>query len=266
MRAIILAAGRGSRLHPYTAECPKCLTELSGSPLIECQLAALRLCGIEDIVIVTGFMAEKLSLPGTRQVWNEHWADTNMVESMFCALSDLQNGAIVSYSDIVYEPRILRALIDSRHDVSVAVDLEWQKLWKFRFDDPLEDAESLKLNDDQEIEDIGNRPETVEEIDAQFMGLMKFSKGGVEALASARDGWRHVERKWMADRPLRKAYMTDLLMELILRGETVNAVPVESGWIEIDTVTDYQRLQALAEEGNIARFIDLEGLQGFSDE
>ena len=266
MRAIILAAGRGSRLHPYTAECPKCLTEFSWSPLIEWQLAALRLCGIEDIVIVTGFMSEKLSLPGTRQVWNEHWADTNMVESMFCALSDLRNGAIVSYSDIVYEPRILRALIDSPHDVSVAVDREWQKLWNFRFDDPLEDAESLKLNDDEEIEEVGNRPQTVEEIDAQFMGLMKFSNVGVEALASARDGWREVERKWMGERPVRKAYMTDLLMELILRGVTVNAVPVDGGWIEIDTVADYQRLQALAEEGNIARFIDLEGLQGFSDE
>ena len=65
LRAVILAAGRGSRLHPYTENRPKCLMELGGMTLMERQLRALRGAGITDIVVVTGYRAEMLAPPGT---------------------------------------------------------------------------------------------------------------------------------------------------------------------------------------------------------
>ena len=111
MKAIILAAGRGSRLHPYTDSAPKCLTELAGRSLIDRQVATLRSAGVTDILIATGYLADQLAFPGTRQVHNPDWATTNMVESLFVAEADFGDDLIVTYSDIVYEPRIIEALL-----------------------------------------------------------------------------------------------------------------------------------------------------------
>lgn len=119
LTAIILAAGRGSRLHPYTDACPKCLTELGDATLLDRQLVTLRECGVKDIVIATGYLAPMLEGPGIVCVNNPLWAETNMVESLFCAEGEFTDDIIVSYSDIVYERRVLQALLDSTADISV---------------------------------------------------------------------------------------------------------------------------------------------------
>ncbi|NQU58007.1 MAG: phosphocholine cytidylyltransferase family protein [Rhodospirillales bacterium] len=256
MRAIILAAGRGSRLHPYTENVPKCLTELGGISLIGRQLKTLRACGIEDIIILTGYQAELLALNNTRQVLNPDWSKTNMVESLFCASGKFGNDLIVSYSDIVYEPRILQALLRSSHDVSVVVDKKWRPYWEHRFEDPLSDAETLKLDPNGAITEIGNPPDNIEAIEAQYIGLMRFRGTGVDALKAARTNLRNEYRPWMEKRTVENAYMTDLLMEMILLGTPVQGVPVESGWLEIDTVEDFEAVTRGFETGEIKRFFD----------
>ena len=101
MKAIILAAGRGSRMKELTAENHKCLVELRGKPLLEWQLLALREAGIGEIAIVTGYKRELLSQYGLAEFHNPRWEKTNMVSSLACAERWLQVGpCIVSYSDI----------------------------------------------------------------------------------------------------------------------------------------------------------------------
>lgn len=260
MKAVILAAGRGSRLHPYTADCPKCLTELGGQSLIARQLSVLRGAGIDDITIVTGYHAEMLTLPDTRQCHNPAWESTNMVESLFCAEGDFGDDLMVSYSDIVYEPKVIEALIASTAEVSVIVDRHWRAYWEYRFDDPLSDAESLRMTDAGLIADIGGPVRDINEIEAQYIGLMRFRGNGVQALRRTRESLGDVRRAWMAMRPLEKAYMTDLLMEMILTGIDVTAVPIEGGWLEIDTVDDYEKAARDFESGNIARFFNPAGM------
>jgi len=256
MRAIILAAGRGSRLHHYTANCPKCLTELGGETLIDRQLKVLRACGVKDITIVTGYCAEMLDLAETTQVVNDAWATTNMVESLFAAEGLFGDDLIVSYSDIVYEYRVLNALLNSAADISVIVDKAWRSYWEFRFDDPLSDAESLQMNEQGEITDIGNKVTNIDEIDAQYIGLMRFKGSGINALQSAWRSMHDKNRPWKHSRPVEKAYMTDLLMEMILSGSKLNAIPVQNGWLEIDTVDDYESAIARFTDGSITEFFN----------
>ncbi len=239
MTAVILAAGRGSRLAPYTADRPKCLTELGGMTVIERQLATLGAAGIADIVVVAGYCAEKLALPGTRRVVNDRWQTTNMVESLFAAEAEFGDDLIVSYGDIVYEPRVLEALLNSPHDVSVVVDRQWRAYWEFRFEDPLADAESLRLDGERRIIDIGQKVADIADIEAQYIGLMRFQGGGLAALRKIRAALGSVTRPWMRARPIAQAYMTDLLMEMILTGIPVHAVPVDGGWLELDTARDF---------------------------
>src|SRR3970282_520195 len=113
MTAIILAAGRGRRLASYTADRPKCMIKLSGVTLIDHQLRVLRQAGVDDIVIVTGYRADMLALPRTRQFRNCAWESTNMVESLFTAEGAFGDDVIVAYGDIVYEARVLAALLES---------------------------------------------------------------------------------------------------------------------------------------------------------
>jgi len=256
LRSIILAAGRGSRLHPYTEKMPKCLTELDGRTLIERQIATLNAAGITDVVIVTGYLNDMLALPGTRQVHNPDWASTNMVESLFCADAEFGNDVIVSYGDIVYEPRMLKALLNSPGDISVVVDRQWRAYWESRFEDPLSDVESLTLDSDGNITDIGNTAANIDDIEAQYIGLMRFQGSGIEVLRAARRHLNTVIRPWMEKRTIDNAYMTDLLMEVILTGDTVCAVPVDSGWLEIDTVEDFESATAMITDGSISKFFD----------
>lgn len=256
MKALILAAGRGSRLRPYTKDMPKCLTELGGMTLIERQLRTLRAGGIDDIVLVTGFEGRQLVLPGTRRIHNARWQRTNMVESLFAAESEFDDDMIVSYGDIVYEPRILDAILASPHDTSVAVDRAWRAYWARRFDDPLSDAESLRTDGYGRIVDIGAPVDGLDAIDARYMGLLRFRGNGVEALRDARAQLGSRRRAWMNHRPVEQAYMTDLLMEMILMGTPVHAVPVDGGWLEVDTVADYEKLARDFETGDIVRFFD----------
>lgn len=256
MRALILAAGRGSRLHPFTENCPKCLTDLDGMTLIDRQITTLRNAGVTDIVIITGYLDGMLALPGTRQIHNPDWASTNMVESLFRAESEFGRDVIISYGDIVYEPRVLDALLANTDNISVIVDRQWRSYWEARFQDPLSDAESLRLDNYGHITDIGNTTADIDDIQAQYIGLMRFKGGGIDVLKTARAGLGKISRPWMTKRTVVNAYMTDLLMEIILTGHKVRGVPVDGGWLEIDTVEDYETAAAMIADGRITQFFD----------
>lgn len=256
MKAFILAAGRGSRLHPYTEACPKCLTELGGATLLDRQLSTMRTCGVRDVVIATGYLGDMLDRPDITCVHNPHWAKTNMVESLFCAEPNFTDDMIVSYSDIVYEPRVLHALLDSPADISVVVDRRWRDLWERRFTDPLSDAETLRLDERGDIAEIGQPPESFDQIEAQYIGLMRFRGDGVSALRAAYASLREADRPWKEKRAAEQAYMTDLLSEMILLGYNLRAVPIDAGWLEVDTVDDYELYASMYANGTIDEFFD----------
>jgi L-glutamine-phosphate cytidylyltransferase len=256
LTAIILAAGRGSRLHPYTENCPKSLTEFGGTSLIERQISTLRSQGVDDIIIATGYKCEMFTLPGVRKVHNPDWGTTNMVETLFCGENLFGDDLIVTYGDIIYEPRVLRALLTSPHQISVVIDSAWRSYWEHRFDDPLSDAESLRLDEASRIIDIGSEVDDIDDIQAQYIGLMRFCGGGVQTLKNIRDKMGRVHRDWMDNRSLASAFMTDLLMEIILNNHDVHGLPISGGWLEFDTVTDYETACTMVEDGSISRFFD----------
>lgn len=82
MKAIILAAGQGTRLRPLTDHKPKCLVELAGKPMLEHQLTTLRGAGINEIHIVAGYCAEQLDRSDITRHLNLDYASTNMVTTL----------------------------------------------------------------------------------------------------------------------------------------------------------------------------------------
>jgi choline kinase len=229
MKAIILAAGRGSRMGLLTHEQPKCRTVFHGKSLIEWQLEALRGAGINQIAIVRGYLAETFDFDVT-YFTNERWISTNMVMSLAMAADWLRSDeCLVSYSDIVYSADAVKRLMSSDGDIAITYDPDWLNLWQLRFEDPLSDAETFRLLDDKVVE-IGNRAQSLAEIQGQFMGLLKFSP----------EGWDRVESFLSESSPdIRdKMDMTRLLQNMIQKNVNVIAKPIGDLWFEVDSEED----------------------------
>lgn len=229
MNAVLLAAGRGSRLEELTEHLPKCLVEIAGKPLLSWQLSALNTAGISKTVVVRGYGKEHLIGGEYSVVDNERWAQTNMVSTLICAGEILKEGAVVSYTDIVYHPTIVESLLNNNADIAITYDRLWLDLWSSRFDNPLEDAETFNAINDQ-VTTIGDRPDSIEQIKGQFMGLIKFSPRG----------WRQTEN-FLQNLPhpeVDQLDMTELLNRLVQDGVFIGAVAIDGRWCEIDTQSD----------------------------
>lgn len=244
-RLIILAAGRGTRLGAAAAGGPKCMTMLRGRALLEWQVEAARREGFRDITVVTGFAAGQITIPGLSYAHNPLYDRTNMVCTLLAARGRWEPGFVLSYGDIVYDPLVLRAMVRhverSESGVAVVVDLGWRAYWQERFDDPLTDAETLRLEGGR-IAEIGGRPECLDEIQGQYIGMSAFWGDGLEALGDLldREIVAHSEgaRLVCAQRAFPDLYMSDVLQALIREGNPVDAVPIERGWFEVDTPRD----------------------------
>jgi choline kinase len=231
MKAIILAAGRGSRMRQFTEDRPKCLVEVAGVPLFDRQCAALTAAGVTKIGVVTGYKGEALASRPVTRFDNPRWADTNMVASLTMAAAWLrQEPCLISYSDIFYRPDAPAALLACDADIAITYDPNWLSLWSRRFADPLSDAETFRCDESGNLREIGARPQDLGEVQGQYMGLLRFTPAG----------WQSVEDCLSALEPLKRDRldMTSLLGLLLARNIPIRAVPAQWRWGEVDCETD----------------------------
>lgn len=235
--AIILAAGRGSRLGGLTIERPKCLVPVNGHPLIEWQKQALTSAGVTTLGVVRGYLAGQLERPGLMAFDNARWASTNMVRSLQCAAPWLRaHPCIVSYADLVYFPNTVAQLAASPADIALTFDMQWRGQWEARFGDPLIDAETFAIDGTGRITDIGRKPSSLDEVNGQYMGLLKFTPAGWAVVEHYLDSLDPAD----ADR----LDMTGLLARLIGRGVTVQGVGIADPWFEVDSASDLEVCEA----------------------
>jgi choline kinase len=235
-RAVVLAAGQGHRLRPLTDTRPKCLIEIDGRSLLDRQIDVLRSRGIEDIIVLGGYRAKQLPTDRATVAVNKRYAETNMLWTLFTVEELLQAPLIVAYGDIIYSARVLDSLLASQADVSVVIDSDWLTYWRQRNEDPISDAETLRYRSDGALAEIGGRPRGLDEIEGQYIGLMKFSQEGLAALKQHYH--KAIAQPGLLGRPLEQSYMTDMLQSLIAHDIVVSPVTVQAGWAEIDTLGD----------------------------
>lgn len=240
MKIIILAAGQGTRLRPYTDNKPKCMVELKGKPLLHHQLETLEQCGVErtDIALAAGYLQEALVAEGVKQFRNERYASTNMVATLFAAECFMQEGEdlIISYGDIVYTPEVFKKLLATEGDVVVTADLDWYDLWKLRMENPLDDAETFKMSEGGKVRELGKKPNSREDAEAQYIGLIKVAGHKVVEFIA----YYHALNK-MAQydgQDFYNIYMTSFIQSIIDSGWNVRASLINRGWLEVDSVED----------------------------
>lgn len=230
MNAIILAAGRGSRMGELTEQGPKCLIELGGKTLLEWQVQALRYAGVSTITVVSGYSKEKYQHLPYSFLENPRWDKTNMVYTLCCAQSLLRTKPhLISYADIIYHPEIVSALARSASSISITYDEKWESLWRQRFKNPLEDAETFEVSNGKLVT-IGGKPVTLSQVKGQYMGLLKITP----------DGWAQVERvlQGLSSEEVDNLDMTSLLEKLLKQNVYIEGVPIQGRWCEVDRKED----------------------------
>jgi len=242
VKAIILAAGRGSRMKHFTRDLPKCLAIVLGNrSLLDRQLEVLRSCRIQDIVIVRGYQARKINRPGVRYYLNRDYMNNNIMDSLFSAEPELEGDGLVSYSDIWYEKEVLEGLLGSKGDIVIGVDIHWQKHYRGRKDHPIEEAERVVWDSRRRVMRIGKFASAAEETHGEFIGLMKLTSDGCAALRQHyhRAKSLYEGKPFQRSKLFRQAYLTDLLQEMADRGVRIQGHAIRGVWREIDTVEDF---------------------------
>lgn len=237
MSAIILAAGRGSRLLDLTKDLPKCMVQLNGRELLHRQIDSLRNAGVRQIGIVTGYKRETIQTYCDTEFHNSHWNETNMVKSLIYADELLsKKTTIISYSDIFYTKETVIKLLEHPTDHMVlSFDPNWLYLWQQRFDDPILDAETFTVQNGV-LTDIGGKI-TNDLPKGQYMGLFKLTP----------NTWGKIKKilNQLTEQEVSNLDMTTLISLIIKRGVEVHAIPVIGEWGEVDHPSDlklYERL------------------------
>jgi len=239
MKVIILAAGQGTRLRPLTDTKPKCMVELQGKPLIQHQIETLRKNGVEDIHIATGYLESKIDFENTTKHFNPKYASTNMVYTLFCAEEAMQNDdLLIAYGDIIFNDNVLQSILKSEADISVVVDKNWRKYWSARMENPLEDAETLKINEEGTIKELGKKPTSYDEIEGQYIGLIKIKQS---MLPKFKDYYRDLDKEKIYDgKDYENMFMTSFLQMIADNLSPLNPVFIENGWMEVDAPSDLE--------------------------
>ena len=247
MKVIILAAGMSSRLRPLTSNKPKCMLKLSNETPLERQIKIFRNYNINDITIVTGYRSEVIDVSNVNYVKNENYETTNINESLFCALEPSNSPVLVTYSDIVFEPKIVQQMLEITNDIRLAVRINWKECYQNRTMHPLSEAENVLIENGRILQIRKNISESLENQQiGEFLGIALLSSDQIKILLERYSDLKKNHVGTFHNSPsLSNAYVTDMFQEMINCGANVKPVFIEGKWFEIDTPEDLKNTEKL---------------------
>jgi choline kinase len=248
MKAIIVAAGTGSRLGELTKDTPKSLLDVNGQSILERQISAFRKAGIDDIILVIGPFAEKYSFKNVKYVNGKKSFSHDILYSLIEAKSEMIDDVIISYGDIIFEDSIVQALLNSKNGISLAIDLKWEKMYQNKSKNLVDKVSNVFIENNQ-ITKIGykeNLGEPDKKTVGEFIGLAKFSKKTIgDFLKIYLELEKSHNGKFHESLSVKEGIITDMLQEFIDRNYRLNPIFVSGKWCEIDTIDDLKNARIL---------------------
>jgi L-glutamine-phosphate cytidylyltransferase len=230
MKAIIVAAGKSTRLYPMTLDKPKCLLEIGTTTMLEHQIKILQACGVNDIVVILGYLKEKIMTHiGNKVRYREFddFAKGNNLLTLHSARDELNDDCLVLFADVLLEKELLQKLLDSTTDFSLLVHNK----------EILKDTMRVKIIEDSICDIGGHIP--IEVGHGNFIGIAKYSKRAAELLARKMEQMVHCGGHT-------NDYYTQSLVPLAANGEKITPIYANDDlWVEIDHMEDYERAKKL---------------------
>ena len=248
MRAIILAAGSGLRLGEYTQDIPKTLVDVNGKSILERQISLLKEYGINEIFVVTGYKREKYVLKDIEYIFNPRYSETEQLASMMVARTKVSDDVLIIFGDIIFDSQILQQILSSNDDIAIAIDLDWEKSYNERPDNPKSLADKVLINQ-KKILQISAKETSLDiknQAVGEFLGIIKLSGNGSKIIIKKYEELEksHVGRFHDAN-SLEKAKLVDILQELIDSKIEIYPITISGKWCEIDTPMDLERARKI---------------------
>ena len=240
MNVIILAAGMGTRLLPETQNIPKGMVKLFDKSLIEMQIDIFKKCGIDDISIVRGYLAEKINFPSITYFKNENFSTTSGNESLYCAKQKLDD-TIICYSDLVFDISIIKKMIDFKGDVGLAVKSDWKPRYVSRTLHPISEADNVLFDESGKIIEVRKNIQKSNSNIGEFLGIMRLSSRCSSLFLKKFSELKESHVGTFHSSPsLKQSILNDMIQELIDLGINVEPVMISEKWLEIDTLQDLE--------------------------
>ena len=240
MKVILIGAGRGNRIMPYSKDQPKSFTKVNGKSMLDRALDAFKESDLTDIHFIGGYLIDvvKEKYPEFTFYHNTEWENNNILESLMYAEETMKDGFISSYSDIVFTPEIIKKIAASKHDITLAMDTDWYERYKPRTQHPMDDGEKMLVDGDKVVSVSRDIPNDV--APGEFIGVAKFSaKGAKQLIEHYKKAKKKYDGKPFKQAPIfKKAYLIHLLQEMLEEVVEMHHVDTHGGYFEIDTVQD----------------------------
>jgi len=242
MKAIIIGAGRGVRLMPTTADSPKCFAEVGGQRILDFAVAAFAANGVKHIAFIGGYQIDKVRAAYPQFVFhhNADWQNNNILASLMCAESEMDEPFMCCYSDILFTADVVRRTMENPDDLAVVVDTKWTDRYVHRSQHPSDDAEKVTTRNGS----VTRIHRDIAEADAhgEYIGLAKFSAKGAQTLREHYHRCRaqYDGKPFREAKEFKKAYLIHLFQEMIEQGTQFAHVDTPGGYMEVDTQEDFQ--------------------------
>ena len=241
MNAIIIGAGRGSRLNAMTDNQPKCYVPIGGARILDWTLEAFDDAGLHKQVFIGGYQIDQIrrDYPRLTFAHNADWQNNNILLSLFHAEAHMGDGFVCAYSDILFRDSVVRDAMNHPGDIVLCVDTHWRDRYVHRSQHPEGDAEKVIVEGDR-VKQI-HRDIAADDADGEYIGVAKFSPRGA---ALFREHFHRVQREysgrpWREAKVFEKAYLILLIQEMIEHDVPVYFVATHGDYAEIDTEEDY---------------------------
>ena len=258
--AIILGAGFGSRLLPLTKDKPKPLIKFAKKTLLDRNIEIFKKYGINDISVVVGYKKEKITLPNITYFENKNYQENSTLSSLFCAEKKILDSTIIVYSDVIFQENVLEKLLNNNNDISVVIDQKWVKYWKLRNNQSIYDAtESAIFNEQNIITTIGKKNTNANGL---FIGLMKLQNNGSkkfqELYHKIKENYSNNNNELNKNLSFEKLRIVDLLEGLIKLKYPIHSILIDNGWLEFDTISDYELYSDMYNKNILSKLIKLD--------
>jgi len=247
MKIIILAAGSSTRLSKEILDMPKGLLKINDKSIIEIQLDLFKKNQLSDITIIVGPNKEKFKFKNVNYVLDDDFQNHDILGSLMASKSIINDDTLTTYSDIIFDENILRSMLDFKGDIGIAVDLYWEKNYVNRIQHPKSQADNVLLQNNKILKIRKNIKESKSTQNlGEFIGLIKLSKNGAKIFVEKFNHLIKSHKGKFHDAPsLKKAYLTDMIQELVDSGFLVEPIIINGKWYEIDTYKDLERARKI---------------------
>jgi L-glutamine-phosphate cytidylyltransferase len=246
MKVIIIAAGSATRLGKLTEKKPKGLLEINGKSILQRQIELFKKHNIDEIIIITGPHKE-FGICDVTYVEDTNYQNHDVLGSLMAAKEFLQGDVLTCYSDILFDDIILKQILNFNGDIGIPIDLDWEKNYANRIQHPKSEADNVLVNNKKIIEikkniSLSNNDEKI----GEFLGPVIFSEIGSKKFVKKYSELKKTHNGNFHNAvSLSKAYLTDMIQELIDENVKVEPIFINGKWIEIDTSEDLAKAQKL---------------------